>query len=234
MSSFIGWVVGVGFVGGHVFDVLFYYPERLSVEPLALFKLWDGLSSFGGFLGAIIGMLIWRFRNGVKTLPYCDNVVALFPVGWAFGRAGCATAHDHPGLLSDAWFAVQYPGGGRFDLGLLELAFTIPLALAFLWLGQKPRPWGLFVGLAATTYAPVRFALDFLRERSTIAGDVHGAIDPRYFFLTPAQWECFLLLGVGLVLLQRVQSAVARGEGFEPAEIPKAFTSEPARSGSQA
>jgi phosphatidylglycerol---prolipoprotein diacylglyceryl transferase len=234
MSSFIGWVVGMGFVGGHVFDVLFYYPERLAAEPLVLFKLWDGLSSFGGFLGAIIGMLIWRLKNGVKTLPYCDNVMALFPVGWAFGRMGCATAHDHPGLLSDAWFAVQYPGGGRFDLGLLELVFTLPLALAFLWLGRKPRPWGFFVGLAATTYAPVRFALDFLRERSPISGDVHGAIDPRYFFLTPAQWECFLLLGVGLFLLQRVSSALARGEGFEPAEIPQAFTNAPASSGSKA
>lgn len=233
MSSFIAWVVGIGFVGGHVFDELFYYPQRLVADPFSLFKLWDGLSSFGGFLGAIIGMLIWRWRNGVPALPYCDNVMSMFPVGWVFGRTGCATAHDHPGLLSDSWLAVKYPGGARFDLGLLELLLTIPLMLAFLWLAKKPRPWGFFLALGSITYAPLRFALDFLRERDPIPGDVRGAIDPRYFYLTPAQWECFLLLALGLALLWRVMRAVSRGEGFERAEIPAAFRDAPLASGSE-
>jgi len=231
MSSFIAWVVGVGFVGGHVLDELFYYPQRLVDDPLSLFKLWDGLSSFGGFVGAIIGMFIWRARYRVRVLPYADNVVAMFPVGWVFGRTGCATAHDHPGVLSDAWFAVQYPGGGRFDLGLIEMVLTIPLMLCFLWLAQKPRPWGFFAGIACTVYAPLRFALDFLRERESVPGDVHGAIDPRYFFLTPAQWECFLLLGLGLGLLYYVHHAVTHGRGFERAEIPSALRTPPALSG---
>lgn len=234
MGSFIAWIVGIGFVGGHVFDELFYYPERLLADPLSIFKLWDGLSSFGGFLGAFIGMLIWRHRNRVKvTLPYCDNVMSMFPVGWTFGRIGCATAHDHPGLLSDSWLAVDFPGGSRYDLGLLELLLTIPLMLAFLWLARKPRPWGFFLALGCTTYAPLRFALDFLRERAPIPGDVHGAIDPRYFYLTPAQWECFLMLGAGLYLLRRVLGKVSRGEGFERAEIPEAFRDLPAPSGSK-
>ncbi len=227
MSSFIAWIVGIGFVGGHVFDVLFYYPERLVADPLSLFKVWDGLSSFGGFLGALIGMLIWRWRNRVPTLPYCDNVMAMFPVGWAFGRAGCATAHDHPGVLSESWWAVNYPGGARYDLGLLELLLTIPLMVAFLWLARKPRPWGFFLAIGCTSYAPLRFALDFLREQAPIPGDARGAIDPRYFFLTPAQWECFLLLGVGLFLLRKVLRDVSRGEGFEPARIPDAFQEPP-------
>jgi phosphatidylglycerol---prolipoprotein diacylglyceryl transferase len=224
MGSFIAWVVGIGFVGGHVLDELFYYPERLVADPLSLFRLWDGLSSFGGFTGAFVGMLIWRARHRVRVLPYADNVMSMLPVGWAFGRMGCSTAHDHPGVLSDAWFAVKYPGGGRLDLGLLELALTIPLALTFLWLAKKPRPWGFFSALACLIYAPLRFALDFLRERDAVPGDVHGAIDPRYFYLTPAQWECFLVLGLGVLLLRQVLGAVSRGEGFERAEIPRAFS----------
>jgi len=77
--------------------------------------------------------------------------------------------------------------------------------------------------VACLSYAPVRFALDFLRERSAGAGDVHGAIDPRYGYLTPAQWECFLLLALGIVLLRRLQRAIESGRGFEPATVPKAF-----------
>jgi len=159
--------------------------------------------------------------------------MAMLPVGWAFGRAGCATAHDHPGLLSDSLFAVRYPGGSRFDLGLLELLLTIPLALTFLYLAKKPRPWGFFSALACVTYAPLRFALDFLREHEGVPGDIHGAIDPRYFFLTPAQWECFALLGFGIYMLRRVLSALARGEGFERAVVPQFFASLPAASNTE-
>lgn len=226
MMSFIVWVVGVGFVGGHVFDILFYYPERLIRDPLSLLRLWDGLSSFGGFLGAIIGMLLWRRRHRVRVLPYADTVLALFPVGWAFGRMGCAAVHDHPGVLSESWLAVQYPGGGRFDLGLLELLYVMPVAALLLWLGRRRRPWGFFVALACIFYAPVRFVLDFLRERSALGTELHGAIDPRYLGLTPAQWGCFGLLGFGLWSLAAVLRGAARGRGFEPAEVPAELASE--------
>jgi phosphatidylglycerol:prolipoprotein diacylglycerol transferase len=169
----------------------------------------------------------------VPTLPYSDNIMSMFPVGWVFGRTGCATAHDHPGVLSDSWLAVQYPGGGRFDLGLLELLLTIPLMLAFLWLARKPRPWGFFLALGCTTYAPLRFALDFLREHDNVPGDIRGAIDPRYFYLTPAQWECFGMLALGLFLLQHVLRAVARGEGFEQPAVPPELQTPALSSGSK-
>jgi phosphatidylglycerol:prolipoprotein diacylglycerol transferase len=232
-GSFITHVVGYGFIGGHVLDELFYYPQRLVDDPLSIFKLWDGLSSFGGFTGAVIGMLIWRTRLRVPVLPYADNVMSMLPVGWVFGRAGCATAHDHPGLRSDAWLAVQYPGGGRFDLGLLEMLLTVPLMLAFLWLARKPRPWGFFSALACISYAPLRFALDFLREHDAVPGDLHGAIDPRYFYLTPAQWECFAMLGFGVFLGRLVLLKLERGEGFERALVPPALQTAPAASGSK-
>lgn len=230
MMSFIVWTVGVGFVGGHVLDELFYYPERLLRDPWSLLRLWDGLSSFGGFCGALIGALIWRRRHGVPVLPYADNVMSMLPVGWVFGRAGCSIAHDHPGLPSEAWLAVRYPAGGRFDLGLLELLITIPLALTFLWLARKPRPWGFFSALACIYYAPLRFGLDFLREREPVADALHGAIDPRYFHLTPAQWECFALLALGIWLLRKVRQSVTSGQGYERAQVPIAFRA-PARLG---
>lgn len=203
LVSFMIWVVGAGFVGGHVFDTLFYFPERIAADPLSLLRFWEGLSSFGGFLGATIGLFLFKWRHKAAVLPYADVMASAFPVGWVFGRSGCAVAHDHPGLHSEAWFAVQYPDGGRFDLGLYEMLLTIPLALAFLWLRRSPRPAGFYLGVFAVAYAPSRFALDFLRIRKGETADA------RYFDLTPAQWACFLLLGVGAWLLWR---ALARLE----------------------
>ena len=195
LVSFIFWVVITGFLLGHVLDILLYYPGRLKDDPLSLIRVWEGLSSFGGFTGAIVGTLLFKWRHKALVLPYADVVSSAFPVGWFFGRAGCALAHDHPGVHSDAWFAVQYPGGARFDLGLYEMVLTLPLAIAFLFLRQRPRPWGFYIGTMAVAYAPTRFALDFLRARDTKEADV------RYLALTPAQWLCFALLAFGAAML---------------------------------
>jgi phosphatidylglycerol:prolipoprotein diacylglycerol transferase len=223
LASFIFWIVGFGFVGAHVLDLIFYYPERIRDDPLSLLQLWDGLSSFGGFIGAILGMLAWRARHQVAALPYADTVVSALPLGWVFGRAGCAVVHDHPGVVSDAWYAVQFPSGGRLDLGLIEMLITIPLAVLFALLWRKRRPWGTYAMLICLIYAPLRFGLDFLRERKELAGDLEGAIDARYAELTPAQWACFLLFGLGAVLLATVRRSLAEGSAFETPRVPNAF-----------
>lgn len=226
MSEFIFWTVGIGFIGGHVLDAIFYHPDRVMKDPLYLFMLWEGLSSYGGFIGALCGALAWRFSRKEPILGYVECVASAFPLAWVFGRAGCASVHDHPGRLSDAWFAVKWPLGnsyvGRFDLGLIEMVLTIPLAVAFwiLWKNKPRRPLGFYVGIMCASYAPVRFYLDFLRE------DEHDLLggDPRYGGLTPAQWACFGLLGVGLYFLRMWKKSLDAGEGegtTAPTSVPQ-------------
>ena len=226
MSEFIFWTVGIGFIGGHVLDAIFYHPERVMRDPLYLIMLWEGLSSYGGFVGALCGALAWRFSRKEPVLGYIECVASAFPLAWVFGRAGCASVHDHPGRLSDAWFAVKWPLGnsyvGRFDLGLIEMVLTIPLAIAFwiLWQKKPKRPLGFYMGIMCAAYAPVRFFLDFLRE------DEHDLLggDPRYGGLTPAQWACFGLLGVGLYFLRMWKKSVDAGEAegaTAPTSVPQ-------------
>ena len=57
-SSLLGWAIFLGIVGAHVFDVLAYYPERLRANPLELFRIWGGISSFGGMLGGLLGLYV--------------------------------------------------------------------------------------------------------------------------------------------------------------------------------
>ncbi len=201
LVSFILWVAVGGFVGGHFFDTLFYFPDRVREDPLSLLRLWEGLSSFGGFLGAGLGALGWRWRTGSPLMPYMDVVASAFPTAWVFGRAGCTFAHDHPGRYSDAWVAVQYPDGGRFDLGMYEMLLTLPLAVAFLLLRRQPRPWGFFMGLMCVSYPPIRFSLDFLRARDLRISD------ELYLGLTPAQWASACLFAFGAVVLFRALEA---------------------------
>lgn len=211
LSSFVLYLLVGGFVGGHVFDTIFYHPEHIVSSPMSLLAVWDGQSSFGGFTGAFLGLLYWRYKFKMSTLVYADVVASAFPTGWVFGRTGCSVAHDHPGMLSDAWFAVQYPGGGRFDLGLYEMLFTIPLAVTFLFLMRRPRPPGFYLGIMCMAYAPTRFALDFLRVQEK---DYGRAADPRYAGLTPAQWGCLLLLAAGVTLAYRAARTAEKGRAW--------------------
>jgi phosphatidylglycerol:prolipoprotein diacylglycerol transferase len=132
LNSFITWMLIFGFVGGHVFDAIFYHPEKIKADPLYLIKIWESLSSFGGFLGAGIGIFLWKYfetdraivnlglftlfsfkrrKTPAPIMPLADLIISVFPVAWIFGRGGCAVVHDHKGAVAPAghWLAVGYP-----------------------------------------------------------------------------------------------------------------------------
>src|SRR5579863_2035671 len=55
VGRFLGWVLIGGFAGAHLFDRLVYFPAETIADPPSLLRFWQGLSSFGGFLGGTIG-----------------------------------------------------------------------------------------------------------------------------------------------------------------------------------
>jgi phosphatidylglycerol:prolipoprotein diacylglycerol transferase len=200
MESFISWILGFGFVLSHMIDEVMYRPKEIVEHPLQLLKIWAGISSFGGFIGGVVGALAWKYTKKKPLLPYLEHVGAVFPISWIFGRAGCSVAHDHIGRTSHSFFAVNFPGGPRFDLGLLEMFITIPIAIATWWFARKPRPPGAILGFVAVIYAPIRFPLDALR-----ATDIINA-DARYFGFTPGQWLSIALFVTGVALLLRART----------------------------
>jgi phosphatidylglycerol---prolipoprotein diacylglyceryl transferase len=207
--DFLYWISIGGFLGGHVLDAVMYHPAAVFHEPLTLVNIASGQSSFGGFAGATAAALLWRQLRHRPLGPVAEVIASSFPAAWVVGRLGCTVAHDHPGIRSELWFAVAYPGGGRLDLGLIEAVCVVPLAVAALWLRRRSRPEGYFVALMCLYYAPLRFMLDFLRARDLVSSDA------RYAGLTPAQWAAVLLFGVGLYFSSRVRGVGAQraGEG---------------------
>ena len=236
LMSFIGWMLVAGFIGGHVLDEIFYHPAQVIEAPWSLLYFWAGLSSFGGFTGALVGVVLWKYYEmkplfdvgpwlsvvrpvrrpePLSILPYCDVVLAVFPVAWLFGRLGCTVVHDHPGVRAGAWmplsvaygpgpaesfgfFELRHGNTPRYDLGLLEMLFAFVVSVVFASTWKKRLPVGWYAAVLPLIYAPVRFGLDFLRLDDPAGGDL------RYASLTPAQWACIALLLGGLVLLGRV------------------------------
>jgi phosphatidylglycerol---prolipoprotein diacylglyceryl transferase len=210
--------VGVGFLVGHLVHVLAYNPQRLETEGMAaLYKVWTGFSSTGGFIGAVIGSAVFfKLVRKVDYWAHADAIVFGFPVGWTLGRLGCFTAHDHIGRESDFWLAVAFPNGSRHDLGLYEALWSAAIALVFFALRKRDLRPGFFLALFALLYAPIRFLLDFLRNQ-----DLDGA-DVRWAGLTPAQYGMVaMFLAAGVVLLRLRKRTEEEGAGA-PAAPPSA------------
>lgn len=220
VNRFLGWVVVAVFVGGHLGHALMYDLDKTLEDPLYLLKVWDGLSSFGGFAASVVLGLIFFRREDIKIRdenkrrlkdgePRLQRVnvwawgdVLLFglTVGWMLGRLGCFSAHDHPGTATDFYLGVygicpdQPITVACHDMGLYEAILSGAMALLFLWLDRKPRYPGFFLGLFIAIYGPARFLMDFLR---TAEVDVTN----RLLGLTPAQYGSLILAAIGFWIL---------------------------------
>jgi phosphatidylglycerol:prolipoprotein diacylglycerol transferase len=205
LSEVFSWALVGGLVGAHWLHVLGYHPELLRTQgPLVLLKIWDGVSSMGGILGALVGIAAYFRSHGLRIRPYWDALALGTAPGWAMARVGCAVVHDHPGIRSDAWFAVAFPGGARLDMGLVDCVLLIVLSIALYGLARKRRPEGLLMGVLAVGYSVPRFFLDFLRARDL------PFVDGRIAGLTPAQWITPVLAVAGLLLLLGARTAARR------------------------
>jgi phosphatidylglycerol---prolipoprotein diacylglyceryl transferase len=205
LRSLAGWMVVLGFIGAHVFDVLAYQQDKLADDPLLLFKLWIGISSYGGFIGAFAGFLIYWKKTRIAPIPYADAAVWGGVVGFTFGRLGCSVVHDHLGKpAGDFFLAVDVPArvaaareeitaaGPHHDLGFYEFLYLLVMIAVLYALTRRRRPVGFNVAFVLIAYAVVRFFLEYLRLEHT---------DPRYVGLTFAQWVSVAAVGAGVYLM---------------------------------
>jgi phosphatidylglycerol:prolipoprotein diacylglycerol transferase len=198
LRGLIGWVAVTGFIGAHVFDVLAYQHAALREDPLVLIKLWQGISSYGGFLGGALGFAFFVWWKRLTPGLWADATAVGLLVAFSIGRVACTVVHDHIGAPTDFALGFDYPWHALVDrrihgefvqapmirahnLGFYELLYLIPVNAAVLWLAfkAKVRPAGFITVVMGALYAPVRFFLEYLRLDQS---------DPRYAGLTFAQW----------------------------------------------
>lgn len=205
------YAVVAGFVGAHLYSVLAYYPREALRDPIILLKVWENISSFGGFVGGLTGIALYFRRKGramdrTTRLRYLDAIAFAMPFAWAIGRLACTTAHDHPGTVTTfplgvslagdearAFITSVYRDAGRLaELppwnALGRLAFHDLGWYEFLItaLGLVPA----FLWLDRRTRPPGFFAAAFVLLYAPVRFllDFLRMADARYFGLTPGQY----------------------------------------------
>ncbi len=204
VTDFAVWGVIGGVVVGHLVHLFFYHPEELREHgALQIFRVWDGLSSTGGALGGVLAAAVFFRRRKVAFALYADSFALSVSTGWGIARLGCFAVHDHPGVRSTSLLAVNFPGGPRLDMGLIDALWLFAIAAFLTLLAHRHELTGKLLALLALLYGAGRFTFDFFRAR-----DVAYA-DARYLGLTPAQYAALALIAYGLYQLSRKRTAPA-------------------------
>lgn len=199
LARFLGWAVAGGIFGGHLVHLFLYHPEELRTSwgTWQILKVWDGLSSTGGVLGGVVAAAIFFPVVGARFGDYADALALGIAPGWAVARLGCFTVHDHPGVLTDFFLAVDFPAGARHDLGLYDALVLFAFAGVLRAVSRRGALRDRLLPLLALLYGTSRFLLDFLRARDL------AYVDARHFGLTAAQYAALLLVVYGLHNLAR-------------------------------
>jgi phosphatidylglycerol:prolipoprotein diacylglycerol transferase len=205
------YVILSGFVVAHIYSVLAYFPREAMEDPLLLLKFWENISSFGGFVGGLLGFwLFFRFKardlDAAARWRHIDVIAYVFPFAWAIGRAACSVAHDHPGTVTtfplgislrspeaQAYITFFYREAGRLaelpPLAVLSrMAFHDLGWYEFLYMSCLMVP--AFLVLDRKPRPPgfflIAFPLLYVPVRFFL--DFLRIGDARYFGLTPAQY----------------------------------------------
>jgi phosphatidylglycerol---prolipoprotein diacylglyceryl transferase len=221
------YVVLSGFVVAHLYSVLAYFPREAMEDPLLLLKIWEDISSFGGFAGGLLGLwLFFRFKardvDAAARLRYLEIIAYVFPFAWAIGRIACTVAHDHPGTVTtfplgislkspeaQAYIASFYREAGR----LAELPSRAELAkMAFHDLGWYEFLYMVclmvptFLVLDRKPRPPVFFLIAFplLYVPARFFLDFLRISDARYFGLTPGQYAGVPVFLAAVFLMVRI------------------------------
>jgi phosphatidylglycerol:prolipoprotein diacylglycerol transferase len=183
IDDLIVWVaLGVVF-GGRIGYVLFYnFPAYLE-DPAEILAVWRGGMSFhGGFLGAILAILLFGRSRGLNGLAMLDLAAVVTPIGLFFGRIANFINGELWGRPApDVSFAVVFPHAGpepRHPSQLYEalgegLILFVVMVVAVRRFGFR-RP-GLIGGIFVLGYAVARIVCEFFREPDPQLGFLFGA-----------------------------------------------------------
>ena len=193
-------VLGV-ILGGRLGYVLFYKPEHYFAHPLEILQIWSGGMSFhGGFLGVLLGVLIFCRRRGKRWLAVMDFVAPMCPIGLAAGRLGNFINGELPGRPTGVPWGMWFPQVDATPLArhpsqLYQFALEGMLLFVLLWwFSSRPRPVGAASGFFLVGYGTLRFIAEFTRQPDDFLGLLA-------FNLSMGQWLSLPMILAGAALL---------------------------------
>ncbi len=97
-------------IGGRLGYVLFYNFGHYILNPLEIFKIWEGGMSFhGAMLGVIFGSHLFAKKNKIPLFFLLDIIACVSPVGLFFGRIANFINAELVGKTTQVYWGVIFP-----------------------------------------------------------------------------------------------------------------------------
>jgi phosphatidylglycerol:prolipoprotein diacylglycerol transferase len=220
-SDLLFWIIVSGVLGARIAYVISDF-RNFADEPVTILRIdRGGLIYYGGFIAAIIAIIVFAKVRGERVLSLMDFAATSVPLAHVFGRVGCFLNGCCYGADHDGQFAVRYPThsyawwrhvyDGRIlkhtadpskpvhPVQLYEAGINILLFLLLLYVYRREKRDGTVAAVYLVAYSTARFCLEFLRgdPRMTLMG------------LTYAQLVSIVLfvVGLGMLLVARLKDA---------------------------
>jgi phosphatidylglycerol---prolipoprotein diacylglyceryl transferase len=184
-------IIGI-IIGGRLGYVLFYDFQYYMQNPSYIIRTWDGGMSFhGGLLGVIIASFIFCKINKLKFFSVMDLLACATPIGLFFGRIANFINAELYGRITDASWAVIFPGqlearhASQIYESLTEglLSFII---LYFLATKTKIREYsGMLSGIFLLLYSLFRLLIENYRQPDEQIGFILYKITMGQILSTP-------------------------------------------------
>lgn len=202
-------------LGGRLGYVLFYNSGYFVENPLDILKTWQGGMSFhGGFLGVVVGAMLFCRLNPAPMLSTADALACATPFGLLFGRIANFINGELWGKPWDGAWAFVFPADPAqvprhpsqlYEAALEGLLLMIVLAVVA-WSGGLRRP-GLVAGLFIAGYGASRSVVELFREPNP---GLDCVIAPLGQCLQMGQLLSLPMVAVGLALAGFALSRPAR------------------------
>ncbi len=113
-------------IGARIFATLVYDTSKIYwKKPWLIFWPFDssthkftglaGMSYHGGFIGGLIGMIVWCMRHKKPLWKWIDAMCVSIPLGYTFGRIGNFMNGELYGRITTMPWGMIFPQAGRFE-----------------------------------------------------------------------------------------------------------------------
>ena len=209
LFSFIG--VGILFliIGARVFSTLVYDTSKeYWSKPWLIFWPFknghftglSGMSYHGGFIGGLIGMLVWCRHKKQSFWKWSDAMCTAIPLGYTFGRIGNFLNGELYGRITTMPWGIKFPNASRFSASaewvqefcakigmnaananvvnlprhpsqLYEAFFEGIVLWLIIWACRKHKKFDGMLGMIYTAgYGFFRFFIEYFREPDSELG----------------------------------------------------------------
>ena len=189
-------------LGGRIGYIIFYNFSYYFINPLDIFKIWQGGMSFhGALIGVVLGTYIFAKKAKINLFFFLDVIGVVAPIGIFFGRVANFINGELYGKPSNFFWSVVFPEIDKIPRhpsqlyeAMLEgiILFIILMKATY----KKETRTGVVSALFLILYGFFRIVAEQFREPDTQIG---------YLFnlLTMGSILSFSMILIGLFILKK-------------------------------